>query len=267
MADDAELRQRKATAPPSPDAPATEPVKAKTTPKSRPRSKRDDGQERDEADDYTPWVDMLRVLSFLFIASCGLSYVISGGESFFWGMKNNKPNYLRADWWKSQLNGPVYMTEEELLAYDGRDASKPLYLAINGTIYDVSNGRRMYGPGGSYSVFAGRDASRGFVTACFAEDQTADLRGVEDMFLPIDDPEVDKYWTTAEMEALRAQELASAKARAHAALKHWVDFFANSKKYTKVGYVKREEGWLDKLPRRELCAGAQKGRSKRKRSQ
>lgn len=264
MADDAELRQRKA-APPSSDAPATEPVKAKTKSKSKPKSKRD-AQDGNEADDYTPWVDMLRVLSFLFIASCGLSYVISGGESFFWGMKN-KPNYLRVDWWKSQLNGPVYMTEKELLAYDGRDASKPLYLAINGTIYDVSNGRRMYGPGGSYSVFAGRDAARGFVTACFAEDQTADLRGVEEMFLPIDDPEVDKHWTTAEMEALRAQELASAKERAHAALKHWVDFFANSKKYTKVGYVKREEGWLDKLPRRELCAGAQKGRSKRKRSQ
>lgn len=110
MADEAELRQRKAAAPPSPDASATEPVKAKTTPKSRPKSKRDDGQNGDEADDYAPWVDMLRVLSFLFIASCGLSYVISGGESFFWGMKNNKPNYLRADWWKSQLVS--YFAEE-----------------------------------------------------------------------------------------------------------------------------------------------------------
>lgn len=164
-------------------------------------------------------------------------------------------------------NGPFYMTERELLAYDGRDPSKPLYLAINGTIYDVSNGRRMYGPGGSYSFFAGRDAARGFVTGCFAEDQTADLRGVEEMFLPVDDPEVDKAWTTAEMAKLRAGERARAKERAHAALKHWVDFFANSKKYTMVGYVKREEGWLDKLPRRKLCAQAQRGRSKRRRSQ
>ncbi|KAK2597978.1 hypothetical protein QQS21_005894 [Conoideocrella luteorostrata] len=250
---DTELRQRKAAS----AAGDSKPVKSK----SKSKSKRRGG-----GDDYTPWVDILRVLSFLFVASCGLSYVVSGGESFFWGMKN-KPNYLRVDWWKSQLTGPIELTEQQLLAYDGRDAQKPLYLAINGTIYDVSNGRRMYGPGGSYSAFAGRDAARGFVTGCFAEDRTADLRGVEEMFLPIEDPEVDKYWTTAEMEKLRAEELANAKERAHAALKHWVDFFANSKKYTKVGYMKREEGWLEKLPRRELCAQAQKGRSKRRRNQ
>lgn len=89
---DAELRQRKVAPEPS-EAP--KPAKSKSKPKSK--SKRDD-----DADDYTPWVDILRVLSFLFVASCGLSYVISGGESMFWGMKN-KPNYLRVDWWKSQI--------------------------------------------------------------------------------------------------------------------------------------------------------------------
>lgn len=56
----------------------------------------------DEEDAYSPWVDILRVLTFLFIASCGLSYLISSGESWFWGMKN-PPSYLRADWWKSQF--------------------------------------------------------------------------------------------------------------------------------------------------------------------
>lgn len=164
-------------------------------------------------------------------------------------------------------SGPIYLTEKELLSYDGSDPQKPLYLAINGTIYDVSNGRRMYGPGGSYNVFAGRDAARGFVTGCFAEDQTADLRGLEEMFLPVDDPEVDKYFTTAEMERMRGEEMAAAKERAFEALNHWVKFFANSKKYHRVGFVKRGEGWLEKLPRRELCAQAQKGRQTRKRKE
>lgn len=150
------------------------------------------------------------------------------------------------------------------MAYDGRDPEKPLYLAINGTIYDVSSGGRMYGPGGSYNVFAGRDAARGFVTGCFAEDQTADLRGLEEMFLPLDDDEVDKYFTTAEMDKMREREMATAKEKAHAALKHWVDFFAKSKKYHRVGYVSRDQGWLEKLPRRKLCAQAQNGRQKRK---
>lgn len=164
-------------------------------------------------------------------------------------------------------SGPINLTEKELLAFDGRDDSKPLYLAINGTIYDVSNGRRMYGPGGSYNVFAGHDAARGFVTGCFEEDRTADLRGVEEMYLPIDDAEVDKYFTTAEMEKMRTEELAAAKERAYDALKHWVDFFAKSQKYHKIGYVKREEGWLEKLPRRELCKEAQKRRTKRQRKE
>lgn len=155
------------------------------------------------------------------------------------------------------------MTLKELAAYDGTDASKPVYLAINGTIYDVSAGRHIYGPGGGYHYFAGVDAARGFVTGCFAEDRTADMRGVEDMFLPLDDPEIDAQWTTAEMEEQKKRELSVAKQKVHDALKHWVDFFGKSKKYHKVGYLKRDKNWLDKEPRRELCAPAQQGRHKR----
>lgn len=121
----------------------------------------------------------------------------------------------------------------------------------------------MYGPGGSYSVFAGCDAARAYVTGCFAEDRTADMRGVEEMFLPLDDPETDARWTTAEMEKLRAEELEAARDRVDKALAHWVNFFAKSKKYHRVGYVKRDPDWLEKLPKRELCAPAQNGRKKR----
>lgn len=156
------------------------------------------------------------------------------------------------------------MTPDELSAYDGRDPEKPIYLAINSTIYDVSKGRHIYGPGGSYNWFAGTDASRGFVTGCFADDRTPDMRGVEQMYLPLDDPEVDAHWTTAEMEKLKAEEMENAKKRVHSALEHWVKFFGKSKKYTFVGYVKREDGWLEKLAPSELCAPAQKGRSKRR---
>lgn len=139
----------------------------------------------------------------------------------------------------------------------------PVYLAINGTIYDVSNGRHIYGPGGSYHFFAGVDAARGFVTGCFADDRTPDLRGVETMFLPLDDPETDAHWSAEELQALRAKELETAHEKANKALSHWVGFFANSKKYSKVGYVKREEGWLEKQPLKELCPQALKGRKKR----
>ncbi|KAL6695998.1 cytochrome b5 [Trichoderma pleuroticola] len=245
---DSELRQRK-----QPDAgEATKPAKKKSS-----KSKVDD------EDAYSPWLDVLRVISFLFVASCALSYWISNGESFFWGMRN-KPNYLRVDWWKTQWQGPIYLTPEQLAAYDGKDPSKPVYVAINGTIFDVSLGRHIYGPGGSYNYFAGCDAARAFVTGCFADDRTPDMRGVEDMFLPLDDPETDAQYTTAEMKELKEMELIRAQRQVHDALKHWVNFFGNSKKYHKVGYVKREKNWLEKQPRRELCAPAQQGRSKRK---
>ncbi|KAI9003614.1 cytochrome b5-like heme/steroid binding domain-containing protein [Gaertneriomyces semiglobifer] len=51
-------------------------------------------------------------------------------------------------------------TPSELAEYDGTDVSKPVYLAIKGTVFDVSKARDMYAPGAGYHVFAGKDASR-----------------------------------------------------------------------------------------------------------
>mmetsp|Transcript_4562 Transcript_4562/g.16050 ORF Transcript_4562/g.16050 Transcript_4562/m.16050 type:complete len:163 (+) Transcript_4562:95-583(+) len=38
-------------------------------------------------------------------------------------------------------------------------ADVPIYLAINGKVFDVSKAPHMYGPGSSYGVFAGNDCS------------------------------------------------------------------------------------------------------------
>ncbi|KAI0878503.1 hypothetical protein GGS24DRAFT_396656 [Hypoxylon argillaceum] len=224
------------------------------------RSPKEKLEEEDE--EYTPWVDILRVISFLIFASCALSYLISNGETFTWGMKH-PPKYLQTDWWKAKFRGPLYLTPAELATYDGTDETKPLYLAINGTIFDVSSNRRTYGPGGSYRYFAGVDAARSYVTGCFAEDRTADMRGVEDMYLPLDDPKIDSHWTPEELAALKAKERADALKRVHDGLLHWVNFFENSPKYTKVGYVNRPKNWLAKEPRRKLCKSAAKGRTTR----
>nr|POE54941.1 putative steroid-binding protein 3 [Quercus suber] len=42
---------------------------------------------------------------------------------------------------------------------DGKSTDYPTYVAIKGTVFDVS-GNSAYNPGGSYQVFAGKDASR-----------------------------------------------------------------------------------------------------------
>ena len=51
-------------------------------------------------------------------------------------------------------------------------------LSILGKVYDVTAGRWVYGPRGTYHFFAGRDASRAYVTGCFETHLTHDVRGL-----------------------------------------------------------------------------------------
>merc|ERR1719447_1685079 len=58
------------------------------------------------------------------------------------------------------------MTLQQLRVYDGESEAcdGSICVAVNGKIFDVTRGKRFYGPGGPYSGFAGRDASRGLAT-------------------------------------------------------------------------------------------------------
>jgi hypothetical protein len=116
-----------------------------------------------------------------------------------------------------------------LAQYDGSDPNMPIYLAIeyvpcvgatlslSGDVYDVSANRRIYGPGGGYGFFAGKDAARAFVTGCFKEDLTHDIRGL--------DPK--------QMEVIALLlHLTDDKD-----LIHWKEFFAKHEKYFWVGKV------------------------------
>lgn len=89
---DPQVRQRKPEKEAETDSAAQVPGK-KTSKKSKKEGK---------VEYENPWIDVARVLTFLFVVSCGLSYVVSAGESFFWSMKV-PPKYLRTEWWKSQF--------------------------------------------------------------------------------------------------------------------------------------------------------------------
>jgi membrane-associated progesterone receptor component len=52
-------------------------------------------------------------------------------------------------------------TLDQLKEFDGKDTSKPLYVSIKGTVFDVSSKPEMYGPGGSYALLGGKDGSVG----------------------------------------------------------------------------------------------------------
>ncbi|TYJ57457.1 hypothetical protein B9479_001774 [Cryptococcus floricola] len=103
--------------------------------------------------------------------------------------------------WKLEMKE---FTPLQLAMYDG-SLDRPVYLAVDGVVFDVTSNRRIYGKGGSYSMMTGRDASRAFVTGCFETHLTHDLRGLSE------------------------DELKS--------VTHWKKFFENNEKYTKIGTV------------------------------
>lgn len=60
-------------------------------------------------------------------------------------------------------------TPATLAHYNGSLDPRVL-IAVKGKVYDVTAGKSFYGPGGPYSNFAGRDASRGLAKNSFDPD-------------------------------------------------------------------------------------------------
>lgn len=85
--------------------------------------------------------------------------------------------------------------------------------------------------------------------------------------MPLDVPEFDEMdgvKVSGAQKSLREQQLRQARKQVHATIEGWGKMFRGEggKDYFEVGKVKREEGWLEKLPKRKLCAQAQKSRPK-----
>ena len=62
---------------------------------------------------------------------------------------------------KETPDPPRNFTAKQLAHFDGTKdkdgADKPVYLSVNGTVFDVTNGKDFYGPDGPYEKFAGKE--------------------------------------------------------------------------------------------------------------
>lgn len=225
---------------------------------SKPTSSKTDGDLEDTKSRIISPLDVLRVLLTLVFASCLLSYYLTSGKSLLF---NYSPWFLNASklthWW----SGPLLLTPAQLALYNGTDPSQPIYLAINSTIFDVTAGKHTYGPGGSYEVFAGRDATRAFVTGCFLEDRTGDLRGAERIYIPVED-DLDEDISNSARKLRAEKERREAKKKVLQEVNKWEEFYRNHKKYFEVGKLVGVDAYTGEAP--TLCEPAEKGRPKRK---
>ncbi|XP_058754064.1 membrane-associated progesterone-binding protein 4-like [Vicia villosa] len=72
------------------------------------------------------------------------------------------------------LHSQRLFSTEELSLFNGTDQGLPILLGILGSVFDVTKGKSHYGSGGGYNHFAGRDASRAFVSGNFTGDGLTD---------------------------------------------------------------------------------------------
>ena len=75
---------------------------------------------------------------------------------------------------KTTFDGVPLYTPQQLYRYANKKSGRIL-LGLAGSVYDVSHGKQHYGREGGYPFFAGRDATRSFVTGDFKNDLNDDI--------------------------------------------------------------------------------------------
>lgn len=87
---------------------------------------------------------------------------------------------------KEEPDPPRNFTSLQLVHFNGEPdektgEDKPVYLSINGKVFDVSAGRNFYGPEGPYAAFAGRECGVALAKMSFDAEHLNDLSGCKDL--------------------------------------------------------------------------------------
>ncbi len=81
---------------------------------------------------------------------------------------------------KEEVDPPRNFTVTQLKYFDGGKDDKtgdlkPVFLSINGVVFDVTKGRDFYGPDGPYAMFAGRECGAALAKMSFEEKYLDDI--------------------------------------------------------------------------------------------
>ena len=101
------------------------------------------------------------------LAVLGLGLYFKAGEDRVTALRAQRLNRRSSKPRSVEPSSPAYVRPrelwrvEELAQFDGSASEdSPILLAADGIVFNVARARQLYGPGGEYSVMAGRDASR-----------------------------------------------------------------------------------------------------------
>lgn len=169
------------------------------------------------------FLDIVRIIGGLILMNAVLSYWFTSSTT--WGYNPGKYTNPRFIYYKT-LGTPLALTIEELSLYNGSDARLPIYVGINGLLFDVTSSREIYGLNGVYNVFAGCDCARVFHNGCLQDTRqlTYDLRNLPDLQMALTD------------------------------IENWQLFFTRHKKYWQCGVVIHDD-LSDKPPPPSRCKG------------
>ena len=98
------------------------------------------------------------------------------------------------------------------------------------------------------------------MSGCFREDLTNDLRGLDEMYIPLD--EENETISSRERKLRNEQDRRQARKKVQEEVHRWEDFYRNSKKYFEVGRVVGAEKHDGPVP--QLCEAAASSRPRRR---
>ncbi|MCL4417326.1 MAG: cytochrome b5 domain-containing protein [Patescibacteria group bacterium] len=78
---------------------------------------------------------------------------------FLYHLANNRKELSKKRIVLSGKTNLPLISKEELKNYDGGNPNKPIYIGLDGYVYDVTTGKKFYQKGGAYHYLAGKDST------------------------------------------------------------------------------------------------------------